>query len=276
MRIFIDIGHPGHVHLFKHFAHEMIKKGNEVHFTVRQKEFEIELLKHEGFSYTNYGKHYKTKTGKVFGLFKFTMLTIKTSLKFKPDYYLSHGSIYNALASFVLNKTNIALEDTGNWEQVRLYKPFTKHILTSDFFHENYGKKQIKYRSFHEIAYLSPRYFKPDVSKLEALHLKKDEPFIILRFVSWSASHDSKDLGITNQQKIDLVGFLSEHIKVFISSELPLIEELEAYRIKIKPYDMHHVLFYSLLYIGEGGTTANECAVLGTPNILINYQAKLL
>lgn len=274
MKILIDIGHPGHVHLFKHFAHEMTRRGNSIHFTVRQKEFEIELLEHEGFNYTNYGKHYKTRIGKIFGLLKFTFLTIRTSFKFKPDYFLSHGSIYNALASFFLFKTNIALEDTGNWEQVRIYFPFTKYIITSDFFHENYGKKQLRYKSFHEIAYLAPNYFKPNRLSLDLLNIKIDEPFAVLRFISWSASHDNKHLGISDQEKIALVNFLSKQIKVFISSESELISELEPYRIKIKPYDMHHILFFASLYIGEGGTTANECAVLGTPNILINYQAK--
>ena len=32
MKILIDIGHPGHVHLFRPFAQEMIKKGIKFYF----------------------------------------------------------------------------------------------------------------------------------------------------------------------------------------------------------------------------------------------------
>ena len=44
MNILIDIGHPAHVHVTKHFAHEMEQRGHHVLFTCRQKEFIIQLL----------------------------------------------------------------------------------------------------------------------------------------------------------------------------------------------------------------------------------------
>ncbi len=48
MRVLFDIGHPGHVHLFKNVAHNLKRGGDEVLFTVRDKEHEIDLLKSEG------------------------------------------------------------------------------------------------------------------------------------------------------------------------------------------------------------------------------------
>ena len=109
MRILIDIGHPAHVHLFKNFAKLMTGKGHKVFFTVREKEFEIALLKHEGFYFKSLGKHYHSKLGKVWGLFKFTFLSIIISFRFKPDIYLSHGSMYAALTSFFFSKTKYFL-----------------------------------------------------------------------------------------------------------------------------------------------------------------------
>lgn len=67
MRILIDIGHPGHLHLFKHLAHRFIAEGSEVLFTAREKEFELELIRAEGFRYKSFGKHYKTLYGKIGG-----------------------------------------------------------------------------------------------------------------------------------------------------------------------------------------------------------------
>ena len=211
MRILIDIGHPAHVHLFKQFAHEMIRKGHKIHFTVRKKEFETELLKQEGFVYTIIGDHYKLKTGKIWGLFKFTFLVFTTAIKFKPDLFLSHGSMYNAIASFFLGKPNIALEDTGNWEQVRLYLPFTKAVLTSTSFTPNYDYKQVYYEGYHELAYLHRNYFKPDKSILTDLGIKENEKYFILRFVSWGASHDIRHNGVSPGNKVRLIKELSKY-----------------------------------------------------------------
>ena len=270
MKILIDIGHPGHVHLFKHFAHEMNKKGHSILFTVRDKEFEVKLLENEGFNFINFGNHYKSKFGKIIGLFKFTLKSILISFKFKPDVFLSHGSVYNALASFVYRKPNIAFEDTGNIEQVRLYKPFTKTILTSTSFKERYGKKQLFYKGYHELAYLHPNWFVPSDSIFQKLGLKKNEPFFLLRFISWNATHDVGQKGLTHDQKRQLIDFLSEIGKVFISAEGQLPDEFKQYQIKIDPSDTHDVLSYTKLFIGEGATMASECAVLGTPAIYIN------
>src|SRR5690606_31081569 len=132
MNILIDIGHPAHVHLFKNFAFEMQKRGNEILFTCREKEFEIELLEHYGFNYNSFGKKYYSSPGKLWGMFEFSLKEFITGLKFKPDLLISHGSMYTAFASRLLNKPHISLEDTFNFEQIRLYKPFTNVILTGD------------------------------------------------------------------------------------------------------------------------------------------------
>lgn len=66
-------------------------------------------------------------------MFKFDYLEWRTCLRFKPDILLSHGSICAAHAAWLIGKPHIAFEDTFNFEQVRLYKPFTDTILTSDY-----------------------------------------------------------------------------------------------------------------------------------------------
>ncbi len=59
-------------------------------------------------------------------------------------------------------------------------------------------------------------------------------------------------------------------MKVFISSEEELPIKLKKYKIKIAPNKFHDALAFSSLYIGEGGTTASEAAMLGVPTIYIN------
>ena len=134
MNIVIDIGHPGHVHLFRNFAKIMESKGHRILFFVRQKECEIELLRFYNLEYIGLGKHKSSKIGKIFGLIIFPLMIAFKLRKFKPDIFLSHGSIYLAPVSTLFRKPHIAFEDTGNMEQIRLYKPFTDVILTSDVF----------------------------------------------------------------------------------------------------------------------------------------------
>ena len=190
MRILIDIGHPGHVHLFRPFAHDMVAKGHQVLFTYRQKEFEGELLEASGFDRKSFGKHFKTTLGKIWGLVKFNWKMFWTVLSYKPDLLLSHGSIYAAQAGWLLGKTHISMEDSGNMEQIRLYRPFTKAILAPEVLPEQLGSKEIRYKGYHELFYLHPNRFSPDFDKLEPLQLKPDESFVILRFVSFNATHD--------------------------------------------------------------------------------------
>jgi predicted glycosyltransferase len=121
-----------------------------------------------------------------------------------------------------------------------------------------------------ELCYLHPKYFNPDNNVLLQLKLKEKESFILLRFVSWTAGHDLGETGFSTETKLKLVKDLSEHVRVFISSETKLPRELEKYRLPVSPEKLHDVLFYSTLYIGEGATTASECAMLGTPAIYVN------
>ncbi len=270
MNILIDIGHPAHVHLFKNFARRMQERGHKILFTARDKEYEIYLLSKYGFDFKSFGKHYKTLKGKLWGLCKFNIQLLAVALKFKPDMFVSHGSPYAAQVSWLLRKPHISLEDTGNMEQIRIYRPFTNVILAPDVLKKQLGPKEIRYNGYHELAYLLPDYFQPDGSIYQLLGIPAGQRYCILRFVSWWATHDKGQSGLTYQYKKDLVAELSKHIKVFISSEKELDPEFASYQIKIPPEKMHDALAFADLYIGEGATMASEAAVLGTPAIYIN------
>ncbi len=274
MKILIDSGHPAHVHLFKYFALEMQKKGNEVLFTCRNKEFEINLLNHYNLPYKSFGKKYNSIIGKIWGIFEFGFKEFIVGLKFKADIFLSHGSMYAAHAAFLLRKPHISLEDTFNFEQVRLYKPFTKAILTANYAHPYMGKNNIKYSGYHELAYLHPNQFKPCQSIIKDLGLKSEEKYCIVRFVSWQASHDMNHQGISLENKTLLVKKLSNYLKVFISSEKELPNELEKYRYPLSPETMHHAIAFSSLVVGESATMVAEGAVLGIPGIYLDNTGR--
>ena len=58
--------------------------------------------------------------------------------------------------------------------------------------------------------------------------------------------------------------------RIYITSERPLEPQFEKYRIKINPLDMHHVMAFASLYIGDSQTMAAEAGVLGVPFVRFN------
>jgi predicted glycosyltransferase len=271
MKILIDIGHPAHVHYFRNLADYFVKTGSEVLFTTRDKEVAIKLLDHYGFQYVNFGKPFKSRIGKIWGLFWFTWRLFVVALKFKPDIYLN-ATQYSAVVAWLLRKPHISLEDTFNFEQVRLYLPFTSVVLTGSYPHPELGKKEIHYDGYQELAYLHPKRYEPDLQILKTLEMKQGEKYIVLRFISWNASHDFGSIRMSFEQKKELIDGLEKYAKIFISSEADLPKPLKKYHLHIPPHKIHDVLAFASLYIGEGATMTSECAMLGTPAIYINAQ----
>jgi uncharacterized protein len=270
MRVLIDIGHPAHVHLFRNLALEMMKKGSSFIFTVREGENQARLLKESGFEYVVIGKKQKGTVRKLMGIISFSLKIYKVARIFKPDLFISHGSMYAGYAAFLCGKKHIALEDTGNMEQIIFSRPVSDVILSPRALQVDLGKKHLRYDGFHELAYLCPGRFTPDKKVLVELGVREDEPFVILRFISWNASHDLGQSGLDSEQKNMLVNELSKIARIFISGEKDLPQEFARYALPIAPHRLHDALYFASLYIGEGATTASECAMLGTPAIYVN------
>lgn len=274
MKILIDIGHPAHVHIFRNFAVEMSKKGHVVLFTCREKENTRALLEAYKLKYTSFGKPFRNKIGKIFGLIYFNLRILGVLLRYRPDISLGHSSMYAAQMSWLLGIPHISVEDTGNMEQIMLYRPFVKAILVPDSFHLELGKKQIRYKGNHELAYLHPDRFEPDPSVLAKLGLTIGEPYVILRFVAWGASHDSGHQGISLDNKYKVIEAFSEFAKVFISSEKQLPYDLQQYLLPTAPEEIHNVIAFSSLLFGESATMASEAAVLGVPAVYLDNTGR--
>ncbi|RLG33368.1 hypothetical protein DRN97_05175 [Methanosarcinales archaeon] len=269
MKIVVDINHPAHVHYFKNFIWEMEKRSHEVLITASEKEISFTLLSNYGFDFVNLGTYGNSVSKKFINIPSMDLKMYKAVKNFKPDIFLGFGSIRAAHVSRLMRKPCIAFDDTehARWEH-RLYVPVTDAILTPTCFKKDFGKKQIRYNGYTELAHLHPNYFTPNPAVLDEMELSKDDTFIILRFVSWSASHDVGQHGIKN--KIELVRELEKYGRVFITSEGQLPKELEKYKIKVSPEKLHDLLYYASLYVGDGGTTGSEAAVLGTHAVFVS------
>jgi hypothetical protein len=269
MRIVVDINHPAHVHYFKNFIREMEKRGHEILITASVKDISYRLLDLLGFNYIKIGNYGTTIIQKLMNIPVLDYCMLKAVDAFNPDIFFGFGSIRAAHVSKIIRKPCVNLDDTehAKWEHL-LYTPFTDAILTPSCFKKDFGKKQIRYNGYTELAYLHPNRFTPNPAVLTELGLTEGDPLIIIRFVSWQAGHDVGQQGI--RDKIGLVKALDRYGRVLITSEGPLPPELEDYRMRVSPEKLHDLLYYATLYIGEGATMASEAAVLGTHAIYVN------
>lgn len=271
MRILIDLGHPAHIHYFKNFMKIMQAKGHEFAFVARDKEVLQTLLLNYNIKYTSRGRGEKSLPGKLFYMFYADYIIYKVARRFKPDLFLSFGSTYAAHVSRLCGKPHIALDDTEHAKlELMMYPPFSDVILNPSCYWKKFSSKQLFFDCYMELFYLNPEYFTPDISIINSYGISSDDKYFIVRFVSWNASHDIGQKGLSYKSKIKLVQTLEEYGRVLISSEGSLPDDLKSYQINIRPEHLHHFLAFAALYVGEGSTTASECAVLGTPNIYVN------
>ncbi|OGO23657.1 MAG: hypothetical protein A2144_01450 [Chloroflexi bacterium RBG_16_50_9] len=271
MKILVKIGHPAHVHFFKHFVWNAEKAGHQVLICATDKDVALKLLEAYRFKYIRVNVSGNTPLGKMVSLLKADYRLWRIARKFDPDILTGICSVEAAHVSVLLRKPCIIFDDTAHARvQYHLYAPFADVICSPSCFEKNLGKKQVRYDGCHELAYLHPNYFKADPSVLGELGLTENDKFIILRFVSWQAIHDIGLHGFDLHTKRRLVEELGKYARVFITSEGPLPDEFEKYRITIPAEKILDLLFYASLYIGEGATMASESAVLGTPTIYFN------
>ena len=118
--------------------------------------------------------------------------------------------------------------------------------------------------------FLHPNHFTPDPKIVEAYGIDTSKPYFVMRFASLNAHHDSGIKGINTEIAERLVKILEPFGTIYITSERPLEPQFEKYRIKINPLDMHHVMAFASLYIGDSQTMAAEAGVLGVPFVRFN------
>lgn len=276
MRIMVEIGHPAHVHHFKNLIWIFQKRGHIVHICTTDKDVTLLLLDSYGFQYDVLGKnHGKKLRNKIILFVKSEYNLFSSVLKFNPDIFISRVSPFSAHMSFIFRKPHISFGDTEHSRFTdSLAFPFTDVVCTPSCFRNVLGTKQITYNGYTELAYLHPNYFCPNPEVLKELGLNESDTFIILRFVSWEATHDIGHRGLTLEDKRKAVHEFEKYGKVFISSEKPLPEDLIKYKVSISPEKMHDLLYYAALLYGESATMASECAVLGTHAILCDYAGR--
>lgn len=275
MKILVDISHPAHVHFFKNAILKWRERGHSVFIVSRDKDLALELLRLYSFNNCCLSKARRGLFGLFIELIEHETRLYRKVRVIRPDIMLQIGGTYIVHAGRLLNIPAVVFYDTENATLSNaITYPFASAICTPSCYRGNVGKKHVRYNGYHELAYLHPDYFSPDESVLRELKLEPHEKFSILRFVSWEASHDVGERGLSKADKISFVNELKKHGRVFITSEGHLPWELEKHRLKLSPGRIHHLMAFAQLYVGESATMASECAMLGVPAIFISRTGR--
>lgn len=270
MRYIITIQHPAHVHFFKHAIRELKANSHEVSVFARDKEVAVDLLDAYGIEHEvlvdgqsdGFG-------GLLFGQTLWEYRLLERARSIQPDVMAGIGGTAVAHVGALCGARSVVFTDTEHAPGNTITFPFADEIWTPACFADDVGAKHEQYPGYHELAYLHPDRFEPDPSVLETVGLDPDERFVVLRLVSWTASHDHGEGGFEDVS--DVVERLEETgARVLITSEAPLPEALEDNRATVAPHRMHDLLAYADCFVGEGATMAVESAVLGTPAVYVN------
>ncbi len=281
MNILIDIAHPAHVHLLRNFYTEMTQMGHKVIVTVKDIPAAKQLLDLYGIPYLFLGKKYDSIFMKgmeqVLYDFKVWSIAVRNHIDVGvgTSITLAHVSRVSKMKSIILDDDDDAVEPLF----AKYAHPFADVILSPEGTPRK-SKKTLYYPAYHELAYLHPNRFTPDPKVLDDAGIRytrsadgtvsEVEPYFVLRFNAFKAHHDVGVVGLTIENKRRLVDYLSQHGRVFITTERNIDEEFLPYQLKVSPEKAHSLMYYATMLVGDSQTMTSEAAVLGTPAIRCN------
>lgn len=282
LRIHVDIGHPAHVHFFRHPVTAWRRAGHSVRITSRDKDVALALLDAHGLQHQVLTRVGRGTAGLLSELVRRVWLLRRELHRHggtrgdttRADVVTAIGGGFIAPAGALAGVPSVVWTDTEHVASDRwLSEPWATALCTPDCFLRDLGTRHVRYRGVHELAYLHPSRFTPDPEVPRSLGMAHGQPYALVRFVSWGAGHDVGHGGFTDSQKRRLVKGLGEHMPVLLTSEAEIPPDLRTYAVRLPPERLHDLLAFSSLCVGEGATLASEAAVLGVPAVYVSSLA---
>lgn len=264
MNILFDIGHPAHVHLFRHFIRHLRDNGHNPVTVTRDKDVTHRLLEHYGIEYkclsaaaTNLPAMLWELAARDTGILALHRQT-PFDFGFGTSVSIGHVSRITRMKSIVFSED----DDNAIPLQAWISYPFSDTICVPDCLrYKRWGAKRLKHNSYHELAYLHPNHFTPDPA-VPAKYGLTPGKYAIARFCTLKANHDINAKGISTELWAEIAKLLDG---------LDIIKSIEADKShRIDPWDMHHILAFAKMIVSDSQTMTVEAACLGVPAVRIN------
>ena len=271
MRILVEILHPAHVHFFRHFIAEMEGRGHRCLVTARDKDLTLRLLEAFGIAHRVLSAQRSGLLGLAGELAQRARALLPIIDDFRPDVLTGVMGPSIALAGRWKRVPAVVFYDT---ETARLTNPWVFRlaaaVCTPDSYPGPVPGHHVTYAGYHDLAYLHPNRFTPDPAKLRQFGLEPGRPFSFARFVSFQASHDLRDRGLTQAGRIEVLKQLAQFGEVVVSTEGHLPAGLPARPLTGPGHEIHHLLAAAEVVVGDSGTMSSEAAVQGTPAVFVS------
>lgn len=264
MTALFDLGHPAHVHLFRHFIGHLRERGEEVVVTSRAKEVTGPLLDHYGIPHLALSRPARGRVGMAGELVARTRRILALHRRHRFDRAFGTSvSIGWLTALHGVPSYNFNEDDD---DVVPLYAalsyPLATAIVAPDCLrYRRWAGKRLLHPSYHELAYLHPDRFTPD-PQVPRRHGLEPGGYAVVRLSALTAHHDRGARGLSAAFVERLEGVLSG-LAIVRSAE----RETGA---RFAPWELHHLLSFARLIVSDSQTMTIEAAVLGVPAVRIN------
>lgn len=276
MKILIDICHPAHAHFFRHPIRLLAERGHDVLVTSRDKDVAVAILEGTGMPHI----HLHARRGRgVMGLgrelVQRNLALHRVVRRERPDVMAAIGGTFIAQVGWLTRTPSLVFYDTENARlQNRITYPFATRVIVPRAYRDWLPKNALRYAGYHELSYLHPRGFTPDKCCAKANGLEPGVRNFLIRTVGWDANHDIGESGWTLGLLRETAHYLAGKGNVLISSERPLPDDLSPFAYQGNPGELHHVMAFCDLFVGESATMASESAVLGVPAIYAAHTGR--
>lgn len=275
MKVLFMISHPAHFHMFRYTIDNLQQHGHEVVSVIRPKDVLEQLCIDANLPYYKV-KNRPKKWGMIglgLALIEKIMEVLRITRKEKPNLLVGSDGVLAYVGKMCNVPSFEFFED--DYDIIKLYAkmffPFYSNVVCPHVCDAGkWNAKKIGYAGYQKLTYLHPNYFTPDKKVVEKYFPVDESPYYIIRFAKLSAHHDVGVNGFSREVAQRVIDMLNAKGRVFITSETELPQEFEPYRLRINPLDIHHLLAFASLYIGDSQSMAVEACMLGTPCLRFN------
>ena len=271
MRFLIETHHPAHVHFWKYPVGELLQQGHDVLLIGRDRDVMRRLLAR--YDWIPHIIPTRSSRNNRFPIFEFVrrQVAVATQLrKFRPDVFCSLMGSYAQTAGLAGIRNVIFTDSEFQHFNHRIAHPFATEIHTPYCFYKDLGRKQVRYKGIHELAFLHPARFSPNPAILGNYRSLDPGRYVLVRLSAWNTMHDRHHQSAGEA----LAGFIEQagrdHEIVLSAEENQVPDSLRQHVRAIAPEDFHQILAHAAFVLSEGASTAAEAACLGVPTVYVN------
>lgn len=274
MRLLIEAHHPAHIHFFKHAIRTWLDRGHQVKLLGRDRDVMRQLLR----AY-DYIPSELTSTVTELNQFPLGEMLVRHArvteqlFRFGPDLVLSLMGSYTQPAGLLRVPNFIFTDSEFQHLNHRIAHPFATRIYTPECFWKDLGPKQLRYKGYHELAFLHPKRFTPSTAVLEQLGLSPGE-YVVVRISAWDTLHDVGESGFGGALDEFMEALLAKYRVLVVPERGQISPRWAEHQMKIGPEKFHDVLAAARFVVSEGASTASEAACLGVPALYLNTTSR--